>query len=127
MKKLTPFIVLLVTANVYAAGSDLKATMKEMKLEFNHAAEAQSISEMQVPVTNMTNLINKAKLGTYPPEKQDLYLEGFNKLTVALNSVEADLEAGDLAQAQEELRQVDKLRIEYHGKRNPSIWSKLFG
>ncbi|WP_153447525.1 cytochrome b562 [Vibrio algicola] len=127
MKNLIPFIALLVSANVYAAGSDLKATMKEMKLEFKHAAEAQTISEMQVPVTNLTELIDKAKLGAYPPEKQDLYLEGFNKLTVTLENVETSLKAGELDQAKQQLRQVDELRIEYHDKRNPSIWSKLFG
>ncbi|MBD1576135.1 cytochrome b562 family protein [Vibrio sp. S11_S32] len=127
MKKLIPFIALLVSANVYAAGSDLKATMKEMKFEFKHAAEAQTISEMQVPVTNLTELIDKAKLGAYPPEKQDLYLEGFNKLTVTLENVETSLKAGELDQAKQQLRQVDELRIEYHDKRNPSIWSKLFG
>ena len=43
MKKLIPFIALLLTANVYASGVDLKATMKEMKIEFNHAAKAQNI------------------------------------------------------------------------------------
>ncbi|OEF25551.1 cytochrome b562 [Vibrio rumoiensis] len=127
MKKLIPFIALLVTANVYAAGFDLKATMKEMKVEFNQAAKAQNIDEMKKPVTNMTELINKAKLGVYPPEKQSLYLEGFNKLTVTLASVETHLEAGEFDQAKEELRKVDDLRIEYHDKRNPSIWSKLFG
>jgi soluble cytochrome b562 len=25
------------------------------------------------------------------------------------------------------LREVDSLRLEYHDKRNPSIWKKLFG
>ncbi|NMS18983.1 cytochrome b562 family protein, partial [Vibrio parahaemolyticus] len=25
------------------------------------------------------------------------------------------------------LREIDSLREEYHDKRNPSIWSKLFG
>lgn len=127
MKKLTPFIALLLTANVYASGVDLKATMKEMKIEFNHAAKAQNIDEMKAPVEKLTALVNQAKQGTYSPEKQELYLEGFNKLTTTLDSVETHLDAGEFEQAKEELRQVDDLRVEYHDKRNPSIWSKLFG
>lgn len=127
MKKLTPFIALLLTANVYASGVDLKATMKEMKIEFNHAAKAQNIDEMKVPVEKLTALVNQAKQGTYSPKKQELYLEGFNKLTTTLDSVETHLDAGEFEQAKEELRQVDDLRVEYHDKRNPSIWSKLFG
>ncbi|WP_417883019.1 cytochrome b562 [Vibrio rumoiensis] len=127
MKKLIPFIALLLTANVYASGGDLKATMKEMKIEFNHAAKAQNIDEMKEPVEKLTALVNQAKQGTYSPEKQQLYLEGFNKLTTTLDSVETHLDAGEFEQAKEELRQVDDLRVEYHDKRNPSIWSKLFG
>ncbi|GLT13648.1 cytochrome b562 [Vibrio algivorus] len=127
MKKLIPFIALLLTANVYASGVDLKATMKEMKIEFNHAAKAQNIDEMKAPVEKLTVLVNQAKQGTYSPEKQQLYLEGFNKLTTTLDSVETHLDAGEFEQAKEELRQVDDLRVEYHDKRNPSIWSKLFG
>ncbi|WP_086981304.1 cytochrome b562 [Vibrio aphrogenes] len=127
MKKIIPFIALLVTANVYAAGFDLKATMKEMKLEFKQAAEAQTIDEMKAPVTKLKALVDNAKQGSYPAEKQQVYLEGFNKLTVTLNSVESSLEAGQFDAAKQELRQVDELREEYHDKRNPSIWSKLFG
>lgn len=127
MKKLIPLLALVAATSVYASGSDLKATMKEMRVEFKHAAEAQNIEEMEVPVANLTQLVNQAKLGVYPPEKQDLYEEGFTKLTVALDGVKAHLQAGELEQAKEALRQVDDLRVEYHDKRNPSIWSKLFG
>lgn len=127
MKKMIPMIALLLTANVYAAGFDLKATMKEMKVEFKQAAEAQTIDEMKEPVTKLKALVNNAKQGSYPPEKQDVYLEGFNKLTVTLDSVESSLDAGNFDEAKQELRQVDALREEYHDKRNPSIWSKLFG
>lgn len=127
MKKMIPMIALLLTANVFAAGFDLKATMKEMKVEFKQAAEAQTIDEMKEPVTKLKALVNNAKQGSYPPEKQQVYLEGFNKLTVTLDSVESSLNAGNFDEAKQELRQVDALREEYHDKRNPSIWSKLFG
>lgn len=127
LKKLIPIVALLITANVYANGFDLKATMKEMKMEFKHAADAQTIEEMEAPISKLTQLINQAKQGVYPPEKQTLYLEGFNKLTITLGSINTHLKAGELEQAKQELRQVDDLREEYHDKRNPSIWSKLFG
>lgn len=126
MKKLIPFIALLVTVNVYGAGFDLKATMKEMRIEFKQAAEAQNIDKMETSITHLTALVNQAKQGVYPLEKQDLYLEGFNKLTVALANVKAYLDSGELDQAKAALRKIDDLRVEYHDKRNPSIWSKLF-
>ncbi|AIW21085.1 cytochrome b562 family protein [Vibrio coralliilyticus] len=127
MRKLIPALALMVSAQVFASDFDLKATMKQMKVEFKHAAEATEITDMKTAVTNLSELVEQSKRGDYPPEKFDIYFEGFNKLSGALDKVEAQLDAGDMASAKESLRQVDELRIEYHDKRNPSIWSKLFG
>lgn len=127
MKKLVPLLALAMSAQAFASDFDLKATMKQMKVEFKQAAQAEEIAQMQSAVANLSELIEQSKQGEYPPEKTDLYLEGFNKLSVALDSVESKLEAGNLEAAKAELKLVDDLRVEYHDKRNPSIWSKLFG
>jgi soluble cytochrome b562 len=82
---------------------------------------------MQAPIQELTKLVAQAKLGEYPPEKQDIYLEGFNKLTVALDKIENELEHDEFDAAKSSLQQVDSLRKEYHEKRNPSIWKRLFG
>ncbi|NPD09676.1 cytochrome b562 family protein [Vibrio ostreicida] len=127
MKTLLPAVALMLSVQTFAASFDLKSTMKQMKMEFNQAAQATEISDMQEAVTHLSDLIEQAKRGDYPPEKWETYLEGFNKLSLALDTVEKQLDAGDLTAAKASLRQVDELRIEYHDKRNPSIWSKLFG
>ncbi|MBY8215324.1 cytochrome b562 family protein [Vibrio fluvialis] len=118
---------LLLATQVFAADSDLKQIMKQMKVEFKHAAEAQTTAEMQAPIQELTKLVAQAKLDEYPPEKQDIYLEGFNKLTVALDKIENELEHDEFDAAKSSLQQVDSLRKEYHEKRNPSIWKRLFG
>ncbi|EKO3390358.1 cytochrome b562 family protein [Vibrio fluvialis] len=118
---------LLLATQVFAADSDLKQIMKQMKVEFKHAAEAQTTAEMQAPIQELTKLVAQAKQGEYPPEKQDIYLEGFNKLTVALDKIENELEHDEFDAAKSSLQQVDGLRKEYHEKRNPSIWKRLFG
>ncbi|EKO3497544.1 cytochrome b562 family protein [Vibrio fluvialis] len=118
---------LLLATQVFAADSDLKQIMKQMKVEFKHAAEAQTTAEMQARIQELTKLVAQAKLGEYPPEKQDIYLEGFNKLTVALDKIENELEHDEFDAAKSSLQQVDSLRKEYHEKRNPSIWKRLFG
>ncbi|CAM2827317.1 cytochrome b562 [Vibrio ordalii] len=86
----------LFAASVSAANVDLKQNMKQMKLEFKQAAEATSVETMQAPINRLSQLVEESKLGNYPPEKQDLYLEGFNKLSVALDKIEVDLEQGNL-------------------------------
>jgi soluble cytochrome b562 len=106
---------------------DLKKKMQAMKLAFKQAAESQSVEQMKLPVADLNTLIAKSKNGSYPPEKQDMYMEGFEKLSVALDDVEQHLEQGELDKAKQSLRQIDDLRIEYHDQRNPSIWKKLFG
>tara|TARA_Y100001956_G_C4126532_1_gene190440 strand:- start:4011 stop:4394 length:384 start_codon:yes stop_codon:yes gene_type:complete len=127
MRKILPVLALAISVNAFATDFDLKATMKQMKVEFKQAAEATEVSGMQTAIDNLSDLVEQSKRGDYPPEKFDIYFEGFTKLSQALDSVDAKLEQGDLEAAKQELRHVDALREEYHDKRNPSIWSKLFG
>ncbi|CAM3813988.1 cytochrome b562 [Vibrio aquimaris] len=127
MKKIIFALTLMLSIQVFASDVDLKATMKQMKLEFKQAAQATSVDSMKAPIDNMLQLVEQAKKGNYPPEKVDTYIEGFSKLSTTLEQIDSQLDAGDLASAQESLRQIDELRIEYHDKRNPSIWSKIFG
>ncbi|MFB9217896.1 cytochrome b562 [Vibrio sinaloensis] len=127
MRKFLPALAILFSATTFAADFDLKATMKQMKVEFKQAAEATEVAGMQSAIDNLSELVEQSKRGDYPPEKFDIYFEGFTKLSKALDTVDAKLEQGDLEGAKSELRNVDALREEYHDKRNPSIWSKLFG
>ncbi|MFA0442717.1 cytochrome b562 [Vibrio sp. 10N.222.51.C12] len=120
-------LMFTVSSAAFAAeGFDLKKNMQAMKLAFKQAAEAQSIDEMKTPVATLDTLVADTKQGNYPPEKAELYQEGFNKLSSALEQVDKDLEKGDLDAAKQTLREVDSLRLEYHDKRNPSIWQRLF-
>ncbi|GLT17864.1 cytochrome b562 family protein [Vibrio zhanjiangensis] len=127
MKKAIFALTLFLSIQALASDFDLKATMKQMKVEFKQASQATSVPDMRVPVEKLSQLVEEAKRGDYPPEKFDTYLEGFSKLSVALDNIESQLDAGDLVSAKESLRHVDELRIEYHDKRNPSIWTRLFG
>ncbi|MDD9194461.1 cytochrome b562 [Aliivibrio sp. S3MY1] len=112
---------------VVSAPVDMKAVMKEMRLEYKLGERATSIEDMNQVVTKLESLIEQLKQGEYTPEKQAMYQEGFNKLSVSVALVKTELDAGDLEKAQAVLEQVDELRVEYHKKRNPSIWSKIFG
>lgn len=112
---------------VVSAPVDMKAVMKEMRLEYKLGERATSIEDMNQVVTKLESLIEQLKQGEYTPEKQAMYQEGFNKLSVSVALVKTELDAGDLEKAQAALEQVDELRVEYHKKRNPSIWSKIFG
>ncbi len=106
---------------------DMKAVMKEMRLEYKLGERATSIEEMAKAVSKLEALIKQLKQAEYSPEKQAMYQEGFNKLSASVALVKTELDAGDLEKAQAALEQIDELRVEYHKKRNPSIWSKLFG
>ena len=115
------------TSTFISAPVDTKAAMKEMRLEFKLSERADSIEEMSKSVMKLESLIDYLKQETYTPEKEEMYQEGFNKLSVSVELIKLDLEAGNLDKAKETLAQIDKLRVEYHKKRNPSIWSKIFG
>lgn len=127
MIKKALILSVLFTAPVLAADYDLKSAMKQMKLDFKQAAEAQSVEEMQIAMESFSKLINQSTQASYPQEKQSLYLEGFNKLSLSIDAINQELQQGDLEGAKQELKIIDGLREEYHDKRNPSIWSKIFG
>ncbi|MCG3728839.1 cytochrome b562 [Vibrio cincinnatiensis] len=111
----------------FAADMDMKQLMQQMKLEFKSAAEAQSVEAMQEPITQLSWLVAQAKQAPYPPERADIYQEGFNKLTVTLNKATNELASGEFDAAKLTLKEVDELRIEYHEKKKPSLWQRLFG
>lgn len=122
----------LILATLFASQSmasdyDLKSAMKQMKLDFKHAAEAQTVEDMQRAMVSFNQLIDASQQAQYPDEKQALYKEGFEKLSVTIDSINQELDQGDLQGAKQQLKLIDDLREEYHEKRNPSIWSKLFG
>ncbi|WP_295891593.1 cytochrome b562 [uncultured Vibrio sp.] len=133
MKKLLPMALGLamsfgaVSFNVNANDFDMTQTMKKMGLEFRQAAKADSIETMQEPIANLADLIQDLKNAEHPVEKSELYAEGFTKLRIAVENVESHLENGDFDNAQQALREVDDLRVEFHDRRNPSIWSRIFG
>jgi len=103
MKKTLILAAALLATPVFAAGQDLKSIMQDMKLAFKQAAEAPTVEAMQAPISTLESLVEQAKRGVYPVEKEATY------------------------QAKASLKTVDDLRIEYHDKRNPSIWKRLFG
>ncbi|HGS4461301.1 TPA: cytochrome b562 [Vibrio metschnikovii] len=110
-------IGLLLSSQVWAADVDLRQVMRQMRAEFSQAASAQTVQEMQVPVTKLTELVNKAQQGQYPPRRHDVYQEGFTKLMAVLDRLSDELDSGQLAQAKLTLREVDQLRMEYHRRR----------
>ncbi|NAW60577.1 cytochrome b562 family protein [Vibrio sp. V31_P5A7T61] len=110
-------IGLLLSSQVWAADVDLRQVMRQMRAEFSQAASAQTVQEMQVPVTKLTELVNKAQQGQYPPRRHDVYQEGFTKLIAVLDRLSHELDSGQLAQAKLTLREVDQLRMEYHRRR----------
>lgn len=119
--------VLETTSALISTPVDTKAAMKDMMLAFKQSEDASSIDEMTQSVMRLDALIDYLKQENFSPEKQELYQEGFNKLSVSVDRVKSELAAGNLEQAKDTLNQVDDLRSEYHKKRNPSIWSKIFG
>ncbi|ODS04920.1 cytochrome b562 [Vibrio scophthalmi] len=120
-------VMTIFAAQSFASSFDMKSAMNEMKLNFKHAAEAQSVEEMTTAMTSFNQVLVQLQNARFPTEKQALYTEGFEQLDLVVEGVEKQLEQGNLEQAKAQLKAIDDLRVEFHEKRNPSIWSKLFG
>jgi soluble cytochrome b562 len=115
-KSLLVLVGLGLSFNLFAAEFDLEAIMKEMKLAYRQASKADTVEEMQKAVDRLDELVAKAKQGDYSPERDVVYQEGYQKLTVAFAEIDGLLAKGELEQAQDELDNIDALKKEYHKK-----------
>ncbi|MCL9780823.1 cytochrome b562 [Vibrio sp. S4M6] len=119
-------IGLFLSMMVQAQENNLSANMKQMKLEFNLAVQAVNLDEMRVPISNLQRLVSQSKALNLPIEKRSVYQEGFKRLSAELDRIQVKIDTLDLAGAKDALQEIDSLRVEYHNKRNPSIWERLF-
>ncbi len=124
---LFPLALVCFSSLSYAQNIDMEATMKKMALAYKSAVQAESLQEVKAQMVTLDALVEKSKRAQFAAEKKGTYLEGLNKLSDAIDEVNVRVEAQQLEQAKESLKQINDLRKEYHDKRNPSIWQRLFG
>lgn len=110
-----------------AQNVNLETTMKTMGFLYKQASEASDLTELATHVATLQDLVNDAKRAPFPADKADIYLQGLNKVLVALDDTASALDADDMALAQQQLKQVEKLRQQYHRERRFSIWRMIFG
>jgi soluble cytochrome b562 len=115
------------TTSTVAATTDVEATMKAMALHYKKAQAAADIKQMQNEINALQHEIATVQSYQFPPEKQQLFQKGLTELQQQLLLVQQQLLAGNMAQAKEQLTQVDLLKKQYHKQRSPSFWQLLFG
>ena len=109
-------------------GIDLKVTMKNMRLEFTKAMETDSSNEFNDHIANIDRLLSKAQAYKFSPEHAKVSQEGLDKVAKIITEMHGnDITSATLPAAKEKLKQVDKLRKQYHKKSKPSIWQLIFG
>ena len=127
MKKIVLLLsCMLFSGLIMANEMDIKQTMKAMKTAFVFSVRATDVSKLNRSLTELEALVQHAQQLSFPKEKEALYLEGLNKVSVLVTQAKQQAEEGKMAQAQATLKDVDLLREEYHEQRNESIWKRLF-
>ena len=128
MKKIFVLLCcLLASSHLYAEKYDIGQTMKSMKGEFLLSIRAKDLPSIKTHLAELKQWVDIAHTLRFPEEKKALFLQGLNKVAVVVDEAQAQADAGQMKQAQETLKQVDDLRVEYHDQRNESIWKRFFG
>ena len=115
---------LLVTfSGVASAGEPLtlKKTMKQMRLHFKNALEAESAETFNQNLDAFKLQLDSAQAYDFSPERKVISLEGLNKVEAFVDAIPTAT-SENLTVAQEKLSQIDKLRTEYHKKAKPGLW-----
>ena len=110
-----------------ATTTDVEATMKAMALHYKKAQAAADIEQMQKEINALQHEVATVQSYQFAPEKQQLFQKGLTEVQQQLMLVQQQLHEGKMAQAKEQLTQVDLLKKQYHKQRSPSFWQLLFG
>jgi soluble cytochrome b562 len=115
------------TTSTVVTTTDVEATMKAMALHYKKAQAAADIKQMQNEINALQHEVATVQSYKFPPEKQQLFQKGLTEVQQQLLLVQQQLHEGNMAQAKEQLMQVDLLKKQYHKQRSPSVWQLLFG
>lgn len=107
-----------------AVTTDVEATMKQMGLAYKQAMQATELAEFQRHAHQFSELVASVQRYQFTADKQQFLMQGLDKLQ---QQTALALQATDLPSAQQQFRQIDALRKEYHQERSVSIWQLLFG
>ncbi|MEE2024912.1 MULTISPECIES: cytochrome b562 [Alkalimonas] len=114
--------------SAYTSQSEsLEVIMKTFSFQYRQAVEAESAAQRLEYVQQMQQGMVAAKQAPMRDDLAEKFVEGFKKVAAKLDAIEQAILAGELAQAEQQLLQIDQLRIEYHRLRKRSFWQWLFG
>ena len=116
--------VLLLSFSLNTSAGPLKPTMKEMRLHYKQAIKAESPEQFNREIQLFIEELHTAQAFNFSPERKDISLEGLNKVEQFLTELPL-ANTANLSKLQQDLKQVDQLREEYHDKAKPGIWDLL--
>ncbi|MDO6564817.1 cytochrome b562 [Amphritea sp. 1_MG-2023] len=122
----TPILLLLLsllTIDTAIAGP-LKPTMKAMRLHYKQAIDTQDPAIFNDKIAQFLSELETARAYNFSPERKALSLEGLNKVKSQLGRL-PKATSTNLSQLQNQLREVDQLRVEYHKKVKPGVFELL--
>lgn len=120
---LLPLLISLIFINTAHAGP-LKPTMKEMRLHYKQAIDTQDPTVFNAQITLFLTELQTARAYQFSPERKDLSLEGLDKVQTIVHNLPLATDA-NLAELQNQLKEVDQLRLTYHKKVKPGVFDLL--
>ena len=101
--------------------------MKEMAFQYKQAYDANDPTTMLPALLELGGLTEIALGADYQPEQAADFKQGLQQVHTAVQLATEAARQQNIEEAKTQLRQVDKLRKQYHDKRKVSIWQLLFG
>lgn len=101
--------------------------MKDMGFQYKQAIKAETNQQLLPHLEQLIALTAQAQQARFPDDKAQQFQAGLAKVEAALMAAKHAAAAEDFTGAQQQLAQVDALRLEYHKMRKVSIWQLLFG
>ncbi|WP_299197582.1 cytochrome b562 [uncultured Amphritea sp.] len=107
-----------------ASAGQLKPTMKEMRLHYKQAIDTQDPAVFNEKIAQFLTELQTAQAFKFSPERKVLSLEGLDKVETLVSGLPTATDT-NLSQLQNQLKEVDQLRVEYHKKVKPGVFELL--
>ncbi|HEX5792716.1 MAG TPA: cytochrome b562 [Rheinheimera sp.] len=114
-------------ASAVCAAVDLEKTMKNMAFQYKLAYDTENTTDLLPLLEQLIGLTELALQAEFTADKAAQFKQGLQQVQTELQAARSAAQQNDVSLAKSHLRQVDKLRKEYHQQRKVSIWQLLFG
>ncbi|MBX2857431.1 MAG: hypothetical protein KTR17_02110 [Cellvibrionaceae bacterium] len=114
--KTTLLLTLVMFLVIACSKSPLHNAMEAMGSAYKAMRQSQDLAGLQTETAKFAAALKIAETQSLPPEHQQSFKEGMDKINAELVQLQNTLASGDMEQSEAQVKALGKIRKQYHDK-----------